>query len=319
MINWLKKLIMKETKPAFPLNPQNSKIPTDTDSIMAVNTMTKKSKNQDAFYISEDNRIMAIADGVGSHLYSEIGSDFVVKKIVELIIENNNHYNIDFLELFTRTQKLLTEHIKKNFKDELVKFEKQGCFGTTLIVAIDLPDKFVIAYLGNGCIWHLRGNYTELTNNIYLPWHSVNLLNPHTIQIEGKEALYKIFAYENDNQNVIPTVIELSKDNELFGDILMIGTDGIFSNDQTIPGKDGEDNIWIPSSKIMEIFYKQLNSFLSSEVPHSNDKTRLMLHNFLTTVKENNFMDDDTTIGLFISQPCLKYNIKKMDQNKSAK
>lgn len=298
------------SKPTFPLDVDNSA--DNKKSILAANSMTKKKKNQDALIVSIENNIIAIADGVGSHLYSEKGSAFVVEKIVELINENEDFNNIDFSEIFIKTHKLLNEYIKVNFKDEISKIENQGSFGTTLIVAIDLPDKYIVAYIGNGCIWHMRGNYSDLTKNIYLPWHSINILNPHTIQVDGKEALYKIFSYGEDTSVVKPSIVEISKDNELFGDILMIGTDGIFSNDQTIPGKDGDDKIWIPSSEIMEKFYNHLGEYLKSEISHDNDNAKSMLHNFLSEVKHSeNLMDDDTTLGLIISQPCLNYIKKK--------
>lgn len=301
-------------KPKFELGNESTppKELVKLKTLSAVNTLTKKKENQDACFINETGNIIAVADGVGSHPFAAEGSKFVVETACAFIEVDEDLRTIDFYKLFADVQIQLDEFIKENFLPKNPDLKQGECFGTTLIIAIDLPDKYIVAYLGNGCVYHLRGNFTDLSENVYLPWHSVNMLNPHVIQQEGREALYKIFAFGNSSDKVHPTVLEISKDNKLFGDILMIGVDGVYSADHSLPGMDGDDNIWIPSSKVMELFYKRLKSFLTSpNTTFTSEETEKMLADFLSEVKSRNVMDDDTTLGMFISEQCLNYHNRK--------
>ena len=305
--------ISKSRKPTL-----NSEVP---KSISVTASGTNKAKNQDdcaQTYIESVNaHIVAVADGVGSHKYAEIGSSFVVSKAIELLSDLvvRNPYNIDFEQVFADIQSSLNDHIQKNYasKEEL---QEGSCFGTTLIIGIDLPDKFIAAYIGNGSIFNISGYFANFPPSIYLPWNSINMLNPHTVEQEGKEALYKIFTWEGNKQDHTPTVFEIIKNKDLPGEIFILTTDGVYSADHSVPGKDGEGFIWIPSSKTMEFLYEYLKNYmLNKDVKHDETSLENMLNSYLLHLKETKEMFDDTTLGVVITGNCLKYFEEKRNKN----
>lgn len=297
--------------------PFNNEIP---KSISVVVSGTNKAKNQDScaqkYIESVDAHIVAVADGVGSHKYAEVGSNFVVSKAIELLSDLlvRNPYNIDFEQLFEDIQRSLNDYIKKNYasKEEL---EDGSCFGTTLIVGIDLPNKFIAAYIGNGSIFNISGYFASFPQTIYLPWNSINMLNPHTVEQDGKEALYKIFTWQGNKQDYTPTVFEIIKNKDLPGEIFMITTDGVYSADHSVPGKDAEGSIWIPSSKTMELLYDYLKNYmLNKDIKHDELSLENILNNYLQYLKETKEMFDDTTLGVVITGNCLRYFEEKRNQ-----
>jgi len=313
----------KENRPIF-FKSQSKNPPIKGEvpkSISVTVSGTNKAKNQDdcaqTYIESVDAHILAVADGVGSHKYAEIGSSFVVTKAIELLSDLvvRDAYNIDFDQVFEDIQNSLNDHIKKNYasKEEL---QEGSCFGTTLIIGIDLPDKFIAAYVGNGSIFNISGYFANFPQSIYLPWNSINMLNPHTVEQDGKEALYKIFTWKGNKQDHTPTVFEILKNRDLPGEIFILTTDGVYSADHSVPGKDGEGSIWIPSSKTMEFLYEYLKNYmLNRDIKHDETSLENMLNNYLQHIKETKEMFDDTTLGVVITGKCLKYFEEKRNKN----
>ena len=136
---------------------ENSKILNVSPCIAAVTSDTRKVKNQDscfeAYVEKAKARIIAIADGVGSSYKSEEGSKFVASKAVELVRNavEKDEYHIDFDSIFDEIQTGLNSKVETEFAEELASL-KPNSFGTTLIVGVDFPDRFVAAYVGNGSI-----------------------------------------------------------------------------------------------------------------------------------------------------------------------
>ncbi|HRQ30338.1 MAG TPA: protein phosphatase 2C domain-containing protein [Saprospiraceae bacterium] len=282
-------------------------------SIGVAVTGSNKALNQDFCshkYIESANvHIIAVADGVGSHKYAEVGSEFVVGKSVELLTDLvlRDPNSIDFGKLFEDIQNGLDEFIQENYsqKEELVE---GACFGTTLLIGIDLPEKFIAAYIGNGSIFHISGYFANFPQSIYLPWNSVNMLNPHTVEQDGKEALYKIFTWKGIKPDYTPTVFQIMKNKDLPGEIFVVATDGVNSSDQLLPGKDDDGAIWIPSSKTTEYLYHYLKNFLlNKEIEHNQLMLEKSINEYLAELKDKKIMYDDTTLGVIITGNCLKY------------
>ncbi|MDP0530679.1 protein phosphatase 2C domain-containing protein [Porphyromonas gingivalis] len=274
--------------------------------IAAVASDTRKVKNQDSYsevYIPSCNaRIIAIADGVGSSYKSEVGSHFVTEKAVELIKKaiETDEYHIDFDKIFDDIQDALDVEIEKMCVDELSDL-KPSSFGTTLIVGIDFPDRFVTAYVGNGSIWHVSGYFNKFPSVVCLPWNAVNLLNPDTTMVGGKEALYKIFFYKGNKKNHKPTVLQISKLRESPGDIFILTTDGVYSSDHAIASKDDEGDIWVPSTIQYGLLCELLKIYMEGNDDINDEMLKRKLETYLAHIKEAQIMDDDTTLGVFIS------------------
>lgn len=285
-------------------------------SIHEIKSISNKIINQD--YISKfENKNLGVsgilvADGLGSHYLAEKGSEICVQELKKSL-ENLDAFQPNFEELFKSVLHKLKEEAERI--EEIQKLEsKQNVLGTTLICIIEYADKFVIAYIGNGSIWHIRGNFTHFSPQRYLPWSSINLLNPHTNDEDGKEALYKLFSLESDEDDVFPTVIEVSKDNRLYGDIFIVSSDGLFSNDKAPIAKDKEGGIWISGETKMEILYSKIKSFLFNQEMTTLENE---IEAFYTEIKEKKLLDDCTSIGVIVTKQALIYNQNINENNKS--
>ena len=294
----------------------------DSPCIAAVASDTLKVKNQDGYseaYVEKAYaRIIAIADGVGSSYKSEDGSHFVTKKAVELIKKavEADEYHINFDKIFDEIQEGLDEKVKYDYAEELSAL-KPSSFGTTLIIGIDFPDRFIAAYVGNGSIWHVSGLFNTFPNMVCLPWNAVNLLTPDTIMSGGKEALYKIFFYKGEKKHHKPTVLQLSKLNEAPGDIFILTTDGVYSSDHAIAAKDDEGEIWIPSTPQFGLLHDALKSYVEGEEDINDETLKQLLVRYLAHIKEDKIMDDDTTLGIFISAEAKAHFIEKRKKNET--
>jgi len=290
--------------------------------IAAVASDTRKVKNQDGYceaYIEKvQARIIAIADGVGSSYKSEVGSHFVTEKAIELIKKavEADEYHINFDKIFDEIQEGLDEKVKSNYAEELSALKSES-FGTTLIIGIDFPDRFIAAYVGNGSIWHVSGLFNTFPNMVCLPWNAVNLLNPDTIMSRGKEALYKIFFYKGEKKHHKPTVLQISKLNEAPGDMFILTTDGVYSSDHAIAAKDDEGEIWIPSTPQFGLLHDALKSYVEGEEDINDDTLHQLLVRYLAHIKEDNIMDDDTTLGIFISAEAKAHFTEKRKKNET--
>ena len=289
---------------------------TTAPCIAAVASDTRKEKNQDSYceaYVEKAKaRIIAVADGVGSSYKSEEGSRFVAAKAVELLkkaIETDEH-QIDFNGIFDQLQAGLDSMVEKDFANEIANL-KPSSFGTTLIVGIDFPDRFVAAYVGNGSIWHVSGLFNTFPKMVCLPWNAVNMLTPDTIMSGGKEALYKIFFYKGEKKHHQPTVLQLSKLNETPGDIFIITTDGVYSSDHAIAAKDDDGEIWIPSTTQFGLLNDYLKAYVEGTDDINDETVKQMLVKYLNHIKEAKIMDDDTTLGMFISAEAKKHFMEK--------
>jgi len=265
--------------------------------------------------------IIAIADGLGKHPYSEEGSRFVVKKALDLI-ENElkaGVKDLDFDSLFQSIQKELDSHIEELLPrlPDSNNLKPTDCFGTTLIVGIDYTDRFVVAYIGNGAIFNISGYFADFPPVIFLPWNAINMLNPHTVERDGKEALYKLFSWQGNT--CTPTVLEIRKNKEQPGEIFVLTTDGVYSADHSIPGKDSEGTIWIPSSRTTERLYDFLKAYMYKPSISEFSLEKAIKEQYLDPLKRDKEMDDCTTLGIVITEQCVDYFRKKQINLKKTK
>lgn len=294
----------------------------DSPCIAAVSSDTRKAKNQDGFseaFVQGCNaRIIAIADGVGSSYKSEVGSHFVTEKAVELVkmaVEADEHH-IDFDKIFDEIQDGLDKKVESDFAEELSEL-KPSSFGTTLIIGIDFPDRFISAYVGNGSIWHVSGYFNKFPTVVSLPWNAVNLLNPDTTMVGGKEALYKIFFYKGQKKNHKPTILQISKLREAPGDLFILTTDGVYSSDHAIASKDEEGDIWVPSTAQYGLLYELLKGYVESNEEISDNSLKAKIDTYLAHINEAQIMDDDTTLGIFISTEAKAHFMEERMKNET--
>lgn len=270
-------------------------------SNLLIKSISPKLKNEDfietVINVELNFKAIVLGDGIGSHYKPDEGSEFCVKSLKKHLENCKSLNGIDFKELFKKVHSELKENFS-NIEDDTI--DKTQAYGTTLICAIELEDKYIVAYLGNGSAWHIRGNFHTFSPQRYLPWNAINVLNPHTVEENGKEALYKFIALESTENQILPSVIEINKDNEPFGDIIIISTDGLYSNDHNPIAKDREGNIWIAGERKMELLFNRLKNLINEnkfEEQTINDS----IDEYLKEINESKLVDDDTTFGIIFN------------------
>lgn len=282
------------------------------NSCIALRSSSNRESNQDAFCqisISKSNiNVMAVADGIGSAYKAEVGSQFVAAKAVELVSQAIvNDKEVDYKEIFAETQKQLHQKVAAEFADELPSLQSNS-FGTTLIVAVDRPESFTVAYVGNGCAYHLFGNTTKFPADFYIPWNAVNFLNPHTFpdKTSKKESLYKFISYEVlTPDQLVPAIVSVNKCHDS-GDIFVIGTDGLDSSDHVMFGK-ANNAVWQVSKPNIHLLCQELQRLTESAAPVDEGHLGQLLGDFMDAMKNAGQMDDDTTVGIVISARALRY------------
>lgn len=276
--------------------------------ITCVSQTNKPAANQDFCTTIVNDKAgikgVIVADGIGSHASSELSSKFCVERLKEKIEAVENSSEINFKELFTEINAELAEYASQKLPEEILKHNP---LGTTLICTLELEDRYIFSYVGNGSIWQISGNFNHFSLNRYLPWNVNNLLTPHTYEEEGKSVLYKFMSI-TPNISCSPTVLTINKD-DTYGDIILITTDGIYTNDEAKIGKDDNDVIWIMGEETMVLLYEKLNLFFENNLSNEELEEELQkyLEEYLSELKSNQIMHDDTTLGIIISPETVLY------------
>jgi serine/threonine protein phosphatase PrpC len=276
-------------------------------SIFATVTATNKSENQDSNDKTTSTALNAIlvADGLGTYQYARQSSESVVATLLEELTKIEDVACLDFEKLFKTAKEKLIELSEqtKSMNDK----SSDNLFGTTLIALVETEKTVKMAYVGNGAIWHIRGNFDEFPAVYPFPWNAVNLLNPHSIPEKGKEALERLISdYPNDDNECIPSVIEVDKDN-IQGDIFMICSDGIYSEDQRKRGSNTK-GLWVKYEISMQKFFEHLKHFFESQ-EYSNETLNGALNQYLQEIKPD--LDDDATLGVLITEAAINYQKQK--------
>lgn len=289
-------------------------------SVLATATNTSKSENQDSkgeFEGTHFNSIF-IADGLGSFKYPRLAServiDFFKASAKDLNDIKAKGHHPKFNEVFKLGKQKLIDFANENLKEE--EKTEQNLFGTTAITLFETEEKISVAYAGNGAVWHIRGNFNEFPVSYHFPWNAVNYLNPHTIPEQGKEALYRLISNNSDFSECVPSTIEIEKD-KMYGEIIMICTDGIYSADQLKAGKN-EKGVWVRYEPSMLKFFEYLTHFFKTNQNYSKESFEQMLNQYLEELKPT--LDDDATIGILITKEALNYQneinwLKKNENN----
>lgn len=269
--------------------------------IVATASITNKAENQDAHSEFEGFwPAIFVADGIGSFTYPRQSAECVVQRCkvfgegLQAPLGND-----DLRTLF----KQATEDLKE-LKVQLGRqdVEDQDLFGTTCIAAFEDEEEIVIAYIGNGAIWHIRGGFHVFDEPHPFPWTAVNLLNPHTVPENGKEALQRYLTSDDDSSKSDPSIVRITKDRQQ-GDIVMICTDGIHSADQVRIGRN-EKGLWLRYEERMVAFYKDLALLLRSGAKEATkDDLQVMLKGYLERMKAE--FDDDATLGVLVTERAL--------------
>ena len=160
-----------------------------------------------------------VADGIGSHAFARDGAQFAVDAAKEYIQQSQGIENL--LPVFKRAH----EHVITQGTPLLQKVEggrsPETTCGTTLIIALESHDKFHFGYIGNGAIWHFRESpLKKQSDRRHFTWAAINYLNPHIVEVDGKDKLYRYLSVDKEVERSRPTLMTLDKDTN-GGDIII--------------------------------------------------------------------------------------------------
>jgi serine/threonine protein phosphatase PrpC len=278
-------------------------------TLAAAATIGNKHVNQDAFAVArnEEAGLVAIlvADGVGSHFGAEVASAMVVANLRKALEQTVSPCEIDIPSLFLDARTHLERHVKQHAGDLPADLDWQNAFGTTLLCGVERSDHIILGYVGNGGIFHLRGNFNCFPPSQLLPWTAVNYLNPHSFSQDGKNILYDVVSV-NPEHEMTPTVLSLRKSGDRFGDIVMICSDGLYSYDQVPIGKDDQDHIWISGEQSVTLFFQHLNRFFTGE-EYTDQALQAALEGYLAEIKARGLVTDDCTLGVMVTGAALRF------------
>jgi serine/threonine protein phosphatase PrpC len=181
-------------------------------------------------------------------------------------------------------------------------------FGTTLLVGVDTGAELVAGYAGNGAVWHLRGNLEARTPSD-APWNAVNLLNPHSLPVGGREVLYNLVDAAAPAPPV-PAVVSVRKDPR-FGDVLLVCTDGISSADQAIHGTDPAGSLWISAEPALLACFQALRDLFDAWDGTSELPLRDALHACLHDLRSRGMLEDDATVGVIVTADALRHQRRR--------
>jgi serine/threonine protein phosphatase PrpC len=281
-----------------------------TGGLLAAATTSNKIVNQDASALARNSVVplagIILADGLGSHYGAEIASRVAATSLRDALELIERACEVDVPHLFANAQQCLERYVGEHAEELPADLDWANAFGTTLLSVIETNDQILIGYLGNGAIFHIRGNFNTFPASQLLPWTAVNYLNPHSVSKAGKNVLYKLLSARSHGSQIDPTVLKLRKDIDVCGDIVLLCSDGIYSFDQTPMGRDSEDNIWISGEESMWLFFEALKGFFVGR-DHAETNLQDTIEAYLAELKTRNLVSDDCALGVLITEKALRY------------
>tara|TARA_R100000935_G_scaffold58869_1_gene98823 strand:+ start:5325 stop:6113 length:789 start_codon:yes stop_codon:yes gene_type:complete len=243
-------------------------------------------KHQDFADFSNDSnhKVLVLCDGIGEFEKSRVISEFTVNQFIQKNYRNLNELIHD-IEL-------------KQIRDSGLKA------GTTIIKAIitKKSNKINVEYLGDGGIIHLSGDFDILPNSDF-PYKYNEIMLPHN---NSNGELSRHLSYKSKKEELRSGEIEL-KLNHPSGDILLLFTDGISSLEERVILRDDHGRYWRSESEAIQFILKELSEFLENTNPNEFQDSLVQFNqSVLLKLKNNNFLEDDASLGIIISEQALK-------------
>lgn len=268
------------------------------NTISAAVSETNKFQNHDKkgeFKVDSSNYVF-VADGQNSSECSKTILQLNAESFYEIILRLGP-LDINFLHSYMN-------QLYKDQKSDLLRFyNKKKCTevsANTAILVSEKDDKIIIAYSGNGAIWHFKGDFNSFPDSSLFSWDALNLLNSCNFSQKTKTA------QTGNDLETIPSFIEIQKDKQ-YGDIILICTDGIYSSD--LSKNKQEKGVWLRKNKIhMLKFFSYLNHFFHSNRLLNSNTLKKILKLYMQELKP--FLTDDATIGILVTAGALEYQGK---------
>jgi len=283
---------------------------------IAIGTKEAKPQNEDFcnFYKGNILSAIAIADGVGSSIDSHKAAKCAVEIFLHEVesFDNSVQKEIEFKDIEVFWRKIVKqfnifyEKNKKKYQNNLSFLE------TTLITIIELKDRYLISYLGNGSVLYIRGDFWHFWNKQW-PWCISELMIGHSILNEnGKDVLYGLLRPKEDTLGM--RLLTITKDIHC-GEIFILTTDGISSPDHSKLGRDPNDKLWLEINPHIE---NLVNVYLKEYLENfsKKDDSKLLEDIIKKFLNEEEF-DDDATLGIIVSNKTIQYYLNKTNHDEN--
>jgi hypothetical protein len=246
---------------------------------------------------------VAVADGLGSYARAGEAARYVAQRAASWLHEQGGEVDrAAFARLFAQVHTDLRAHAREAGGGGDPAEEE---YGTTLLVGVDAGAELLAAYAGNGAIWHLRGNFAAYPA-AGLPHNAVNLLNPHSVIRQGREVLYNLVDAGQPHPPV-PAVVTVRKD-PVFGDLLVVCTDGVYSADQLTYGTDAAGTLWVSAEAPMATLFHALRDLFAGWDGEGELPLEEALRTCLDGLRTRGILEDDATVGVIVTADALRHH-----------
>jgi serine/threonine protein phosphatase PrpC len=285
-------------------------LPSIQTGVVAAATTSRKPVNQDACALVCNHSLPAagvvVADGLGSHFGSELAAAAACAH-VSGELARHDACRIDWPAIFCAACDAIGRAVRHAAAVLPDGTRTANVFGTTLICGLDHSDRLIAAYTGNGAVIHLRGDFNVRPPSVLLPWTALNYLNPHSQPVDGHNMLYKWLAPGASHLQARPTVVEVRKDDDIAGDLLVVCSDGVASQDQIQVGTDEAGRIWSAGGQHLPLLYTHLSEYLDGP-DQSATALHALLDRYLQALHDGGLVDDDCTVGVIVTAQAIRFH-----------
>jgi hypothetical protein len=158
-----------------------------------------------------------------------------------------------------------------------------------------------MAYIGNGGIIHMHGDFGFEPHSIY---RYSNLMIPH---VDKNGTLIRHLSRQSIPNDLQPTFIDISL-TAPFGDIVLFFTDGIVSLEEEQIIVDDSGRIWRNQSESVSFILTKLHEWLQRNCKElSNESLLAFNQSVLEDLKYMGKLEDDASMGIIITEDVLKF------------
>ncbi len=126
----------------------------------------RREKNEDAFLVDPGMRLFAVADGMGGHAAGEIASRIAVDTLEDAMRGHGFDPEAAGAQDASRVLEASIAEANRRICDSIQFHDEQRGMGTTLVALVALPDKAVLAHVGDSRAYLVRrGKLSRLTSD----------------------------------------------------------------------------------------------------------------------------------------------------------
>lgn len=273
---------------------------------LAVASKAAKDPNQDAcgVYRGRHYSAIALADGLGSSFDAHIAAQLAVDAFLTGVQEYDQlipHLGTPALrQLWTRVARAVAAQYTAH--RERYRGYPQA-LQTTLLTLVDLPDSYLLSYLGNGSILHVRGDVWRFWERRW-PWCVTDLMLGHSyLSASGKDTLYGVVAPSGLSAAV--RILQVWKD-PAYGDILVLCSDGVSSSDHLRVGRDANNKLWSEVNPHVDALLTHGLKTYFAQCTAPGDSSAALTTTVQALLTAHTF-DDDATLGLLVAPAARAY------------